>query len=215
MTDNYPIDNIHGSDEVNLTWDLAKIVAVHRRENPPPKVEFISRRPVPRIVYSARVDLVYHAPRKMKASLKLYNEAGEIIRTYFNPKDIHAGLHIYTVGINNILEKAEKFTARLEDEEGNEIASTMLDNEVPYDEVVQQITRVNFEYIVRKSGKISMLVFDMNDNLLQEIFMNRPMTLSKRNANFKFYHALKDQDGLKVKVFNETDEVIHEQIVKI
>lgn len=215
MTDAYETNSIHGSDDVNLTWDLVRIVALAQRAQVPEREEFVQRPVVRRVLYSSRADLVFHAPREVNAKLELYTESGVLVRTYFPEKALHSGLHIFTVGLNNILDEEENFVAKLVDQTGTALVAQPLINNMPYQEVVQQTTPVDFEYIVRKTSLVTLAVYDTNDNLIQEIFSNRKLGLSKRRANFKFYHNITESEVFKVKVTNNDNEVLHEQIVKI
>ncbi|MFY0651025.1 MAG: hypothetical protein JXQ96_03280 [Cyclobacteriaceae bacterium] len=212
ITDGGSINNIHGGRDVNITWDLVKIVAVHQKESLPDKDEFLSR-PIPqaRILFSARNDLSYHAPRNMRGTLALYNESGDMIREYFKNKNLNRGVHIYTIGVNDILEEVEIFKAKLVDDKGGVLAEMDLDQSLPYEEVEQKTIQVNFEYIVRKPATVSMIIYDSKGNLVEEIFTNRRLVRSKRTARFKFFHAKKDEEFFTVRLTNDLAEVLHEE----
>lgn len=215
LTDDYPVNAIHGDADVNLTWDLVKMVALAKRYEPPAKEEFLRQAPMRRIVFAARSDLAYHAPRQMTASLILVDSSGQEIKRYFHNRKLHAGLHIYTVSINNILDEVESFEARLINEHGEVLSNRVLSHLEPYQEIVQQTARVDFEYIVRQAGKITMAVYDMNDNLVEEIFSDRHLPVSKRRANFAFLHNIKDQDSFQVKILNHLGDVLQTEIVNL
>lgn len=214
FTDDSSIDNVFHPDYVDASWDMAKIIATYRKENPPTR-EMIAAAPRPstRVVFSARGDLVYHAPRDMKAQLALYSADGELIRQYFPLKDLFGGVHIYTVGVNNILDQEMTYYVRLNDESGNLLQELSLNNNQPYEEVKTKRQKVKFEYIVRENSVNTMTLEDMDGNLIQELAKNRKESLSKRQMNVTLLHAFSEGKELQIKVTNQKGEVIHTEKV--
>ena len=215
FTDGSNIDNVFHPDYVDASWDLANIIAVYRQENPPTREEIrAAPRPTQRIVFSARADMVYHAPRDMKAELALYDSAGNMMRQYFPLKSLFGGVHIYTIGVNNILDQETAFYVRLKDKEGNVLKEMSLSNNQPYEEVKSKRQKVRFEYIVRQNSTNTMTLEDVEGNLIQELAKNRKESMSKRNMNLELIHAFPAGKELQIKVTNQNGEVIHtEQIV--
>ncbi len=210
FTDGSNIDNVFHPDYVDASWDLANIIAVYRMENPPTREEIMAApRPAQRIVFSARADMVYHAPRDMKAELALYDSAGNKLRQYFPLKNLFGGVHIFTIGLNNILDQETQFYVRLKDENGNVIKEISLSNNQPYEEVKSKRQKVQFEYIVRKASSISMTLEDLEGNLIQELSANRRQPMSKLQMNLELIHAFPEGKELQIKVTNEEGEVIH------
>ncbi|MGL1887166.1 MAG: hypothetical protein OCD76_11700 [Reichenbachiella sp.] len=215
FTDNRDIEGVFDGGHVDASWDLAKIVAEYRRETPPKREEIENwpRMSSPRVVYSSRVDLVYHAPRDTKVQLAVYDSLGEVVSEQFALKSTFGGVHIYTIGINNMLYQEASFTARLKDANGNVLVEKLMVNGGAYEEALSKVLPIRFEYIVREASLISMRVYDENDELVQELFKNRKMQLSKRNASFKFIHAFAEGTPLKVKIENNKGAVLHVQNV--
>ncbi|MFY0627683.1 MAG: hypothetical protein JXR07_15405 [Reichenbachiella sp.] len=210
FTDNSDINNVFHPDYVDASWDMAKIIATFRKDNPPTREEIMEApRPASRIVFSARADVIYHAPRDIKANLAIYDSANNLISQKFPSKNIFGGLHIYTIGINNILSEETTFYARLKDEEGNVLAEAELANNQPYEQVVSKLQKIRFEYIVRKPSKISMSMYDMDENLIQVLSTDRKQPLSKLTMNLEFFHARPKGTELQIKVTNSEGEVIH------
>ena len=210
FTDGGDIDNVFHPDYVDASWDLAKIIATYRKENPPAKSEIISApQPSNRVVFAARADLVYHAPRDIMASLAIYDSANNLVSEKFTTKNVFGGLHIYTIGINNILDEETTYYAKLKDPEGNVLAESVLTNNQPYEQAVSKYQKIRFEYIVRKPSQISMSIYDMDDNLVQVLSTNKKQPLSKLMMNLDFMHAFPKGKELQIKVTNQENELIH------
>ena len=212
FTDQHDLDNIFAENYVEQSWDIAKIIAIYRKENPPTREEVQSwQRASPRIVFSSRTDLKYHAPTDARAELAIYDTTGALIRRQFELKPLHAGLHLYTVGLNNILEQDTQYIVRLKDEHGTILAESSLNNNQPYHEITKKILKIDFEYIVRQSSKVTMAIYDDQNEVVQYIFENRSMALSKRRSNFKFFHAFITGTNLMVKITDDQGSILHEE----
>ena len=145
ITDNYPTQNLHNGNDVDVTWELATLIARHRSLQLPEKEQFFSDpRPLKRIVFSARKDLVYHAPEPFNGTLGVYTSEGELVRQYFENKPYENGLHFYSVGINNIVEENTEYIARLTDENGEVLVEHVLNPNQGYAPAKEDFLSVNF-----------------------------------------------------------------------
>lgn len=213
-TDNKPIDNVFHPDYVDASWDMAKIIAEYRRENPPTRAQIVAApRPATRVVFSARADMVYHAPREMQVELALYDSLGNNIRQYFPLKTVQGGLLLYTIGVNNILEQNTTYFVRLKDQDGNVLKEISLSNNQLYEETIAKRQRIEFEYINRQNAINTMTLEDADGNLIQELAKNRRESISKRKMNLELLHAFPEGTPLQIKVTRKDGSIVHvEQI---
>jgi hypothetical protein len=212
VTNNYPTENLHNGDNVDLTWELATLIARNKSLQLPEREQFFSN-PLPfrRIVYSARKDLVYHAPEPFKGTLGIFSSDGDLVREYFNDKPYESGLHFYSVGINNIVEENEQYTVRLTGTNGEFLVEQILDPNEPFVPAKERILSVNFEYAIRKSGQYNLAVFDNKDNLVEYIYKNRQLTPGYRPARFEFIYLDSNIPFFVFKITNTEGEVFHDQ----
>ena len=212
ITDNNPTQGLHNGDNVDVTWELATLIARHKSLQLPEKEQFFAN-PLPfrRIVYSARKDLVYHAPEPFKGTLAIYKNDGELVREYFNNKFYENGLHFYSIGINNIVEENTQYIARLTDENDEVLAEHTLDPSEAYVPAKEEILSVNFEYAVRKKGVYDLVVFDDKENLVEYIYKDRPLTPGYRSAKFNFIYAQREVEFFVFKVIDSEGNFTHEQ----
>lgn len=215
VTDNYSTANLHNGDDVDISWDLATLIAKHKSMELPEKEAFFADpRPFRRIVYSARKDLVYHAPLPFKGTLGLYDQNGDLVREYFKDKSYESGLHFYSVGINNIVAENTQYTARLSDETGATIVEHTLDPNEGYTAAKEEILSVNFEYAVRKRDNYDMVVYDDHGKLIEYIYKERPLTPAYRPARFRFIHAQPEAEYFVVKIVDsEGNEVKSQRVI--
>jgi len=213
LTDNRPTNTLHNGDDVDITWELAILIAKHKSLQLPKKEQFFSN-PLPfrRIVYSARKDLVYHATVSFKGTLGIYTSDGELVRRYFENKVYDSGLHFYSIGINNIVEENTRYVARLSDENGEVLVEYILNPNEAYVPAKEDFISVNFEYAIRKrGGNYSLIVYDDKDNLMEYIYKNRPLTPGYRPAKFKFIFEKSDVQFFVFKIVDSEGNEVHSQ----
>ncbi|MCV9386497.1 hypothetical protein [Reichenbachiella ulvae] len=214
LSDNATFDSFD-SNHVDASWDIAKIIAIYKKENPPALEEIQTWTPAEnRIIFSSRADLPYHAPKDMKARLFILDSTGQEVKEVFDYKKLFAGLHIYTIGLNRIVENQGSYIARLINEDGKVLKEITLANNQEYVELKAKQQTIQFEFIVRQPSKITLSVYDTRGELVQEIFKDKPLPLSKRNTNFKLIHAMPTGEPFEIRVSNDQGEVIHSMMRK-
>ncbi len=231
ITNDFDIRNVHHAEAIDASWEVAKFITEHRmieerkRNNSPDPVptpeEVLANTPtkeemknwwpasVERVVFSVRKDIIYHAPRPAIVTLGIYDSLGNQIKEFYKDRSIQAGLLFTTIGINDIVERSNVYYAILSDQEGNVLKKQKLVVTERYEPITTKTFNKQFEYIVRKPGKVSMAVYDEAGELIEVLFEDKVYPMSKRNMRLEFLHVFPKGTKLEVRVTGETGDVFH------
>jgi hypothetical protein len=206
ITDKTPLGDIHALDTA-MASQMINIVC-QATGQPRPKVIM----PKEHHLYSIRFNFAQHFKSSAKLTLKCYDEAGNVLRTYYENRVVPTGVYISTFGINRVADKGSKFIFKLTDDKGAIIQERTIAESINEPPVARYEKKLNFKYILKEPlNNASMKLYDDKGNLIEVVWSGRNLPVGGRNQSYAFFHLNGPDAVFVIKLHDSSGKVIAEE----
>lgn len=202
LSDIYSVDTTMASQLINLVCSATN--------QPRPAIIM----PREHHLFSIRFDFAHHFQTPTKLTLKCYDGAGNVLKTYYENRVVPTGVYISTFGINKVSDKESKFIFKLTDDKGNVVEQRTVTESINEQSAVRYEKKVNFEYILKTAvSQASLKLYDDKGNLLEVVWANRNLPAGGRRQAYSFFHLKGENAAFVLKVHDGNGKVVAEQTI--
>ncbi|MFN0200681.1 MAG: hypothetical protein ACKVTZ_04140, partial [Bacteroidia bacterium] len=201
-----PIEEVYGEDTTevrglaNLLSDILHI----------PVSSFIYT-PRPHYLTNINTSFEWRTDEPLqKASLRLYDSTGTVIRTYFQDKDFEEGFHQKKFGLFHTQHPSSRFTLRLE-ADGKVIAQRIVNKEDSTTGLKRYDSNVLMRFKSLAAQNCRVAVYDEEGDLYFPVFKDKKYEAANYNTTVAVGVDLPKDKNYYVRIVNEGGKLVAEQ----